>query len=59
MMNYSDGKFKLEDEICWLRNQMEELFTREQSFTSDNVIEISILLDLKINEYMKIASCNK
>lgn len=43
----------LEDEIRVLRGRMEQLFTQEKSFTSDNVIEISSLLDLKINEYMK------
>ncbi|WP_339320703.1 aspartyl-phosphate phosphatase Spo0E family protein [Paenibacillus sp. FSL R10-2734] len=43
----------LEDEIRILRTKMEQLFLQEKSFTSDNVIEISSLLDLKINEYMK------
>ncbi|RUT28474.1 aspartyl-phosphate phosphatase Spo0E family protein [Paenibacillus zeisoli] len=43
----------LEDEILVLRNRMERLFMQEQSFTSDIVIEISSLLDLKINEFMK------
>lgn len=43
----------LEDEIRILRCKMEQLFLQEKSFTSDNVIEISSLLDLKINEYMK------
>ncbi|WP_433945831.1 aspartyl-phosphate phosphatase Spo0E family protein [Paenibacillus sp. SN-8-1] len=43
----------LEDEILVLRNRMERLFLQEQSFTSDIVIEISSLLDLKINEFMK------
>ncbi|WP_340009543.1 aspartyl-phosphate phosphatase Spo0E family protein [Paenibacillus sp. FSL K6-0276] len=43
----------LEDEIRILRSKMEQLFLQEKSFTSDNVIEISSLLDLKINEYMK------
>lgn len=43
----------LEDEILALRNRMERLFMQEQSFTSDIVIEISSLLDLKINEFMK------
>ncbi len=32
---------------------MEEIFLEEKSFTSDIVIEISSLLDLKINEFMK------
>ncbi|MWV44164.1 Spo0E family sporulation regulatory protein-aspartic acid phosphatase [Paenibacillus sp. HJL G12] len=44
----------LEDEILMLRNKMEQIFLQEQSFTSEVVIEISSLLDLKINEYMKL-----
>ncbi|GGF74171.1 hypothetical protein GCM10010912_19260 [Paenibacillus albidus] len=43
----------LEDEIRILRSRMEQLFDQENSFTSENVIAISGLLDLKINEYMK------
>ncbi|GAB6988367.1 aspartyl-phosphate phosphatase Spo0E family protein [Paenibacillus pini] len=43
----------LEDEILMLRKKMEQIFMQEQSFTSEIVIEISSLLDLKINEYMK------
>lgn len=43
----------LEDEIRMLRQKMEQIFMEEKSFTSDIVIEISSLLDLKINEYMK------
>ncbi|NGM82976.1 aspartyl-phosphate phosphatase Spo0E family protein [Paenibacillus sp. 7124] len=43
----------LEEEIRILRNRMEQLFLQEKSFTSDNVVEISSKLDLKINEYMK------
>ncbi len=43
----------LEDEIRMLRSKMEQIFREEKSFTSDIVIEISSLLDLKINEYMK------
>ncbi|GAA0133537.1 hypothetical protein YSY43_03770 [Paenibacillus sp. YSY-4.3] len=43
----------LEDEIQLLRTRMEEIFLEEKSFTSDIVIEISSLLDLKINEFMK------
>lgn len=43
----------LEQEILVLRRQMEQMFQKEQSFTADTVIEISSLLDLKINEYMK------
>ncbi|WP_019638428.1 aspartyl-phosphate phosphatase Spo0E family protein [Paenibacillus fonticola] len=43
----------LEDEIQLLRTKMEEIFLEEKCFTSDIVIEISSLLDLKINEFMK------
>ncbi|GJM70668.1 hypothetical protein HMSSN036_28840 [Paenibacillus macerans] len=43
----------LEDEIHLLRSKMEKIFLQEKSFTSDVVIEISSLLDLKINEFMK------
>jgi hypothetical protein len=43
----------LEDEIYLLRMRMEQLFLEEKSFTSQSVIEISMLLDLKINEYMR------
>lgn len=46
-------RLSLEDEIYVLRSRMEQLFLQENSFTSDNVIEISSMLDLKINEYMK------
>lgn len=49
----SSDSGSLEDEILVLRNQMERLFLQEQSFTSDIVIEVSSLLDLKINEFMK------
>ena len=46
-------RLSLEDEIQDLRSRMEQIFLQENSFTSDNVIEISSLLDLKINEYMR------
>ncbi|MNN96654.1 hypothetical protein D3C81_2156820 [compost metagenome] len=46
-------KLSLEHEILILRSRMEQLFMQEKSFTSQHVIEISCLLDLKINEYMK------
>ncbi|WP_246553693.1 aspartyl-phosphate phosphatase Spo0E family protein [Paenibacillus tritici] len=46
-------RLSLEDEIQMLRSRMEQLFMQENSFTSDNVIAISSLLDLKINEYMR------
>lgn len=46
-------RLSLENEIQVLRSRMEQLFLQENSFTSDNVIAISSLLDLKINEYMR------
>ncbi|WP_086074700.1 aspartyl-phosphate phosphatase Spo0E family protein [Paenibacillus camerounensis] len=46
-------KRTLEDEILALRSRMEQIFVQEKSFTSELVIEISCLLDLKINEYMR------
>lgn len=55
----SNREFTLEDEIRMLRSKMEQIFVQEQSFTSEIVIEISSLLDLKINEYMKTFPCKK
>lgn len=57
--NVSSSLLDLEQEIRVLRKQMEQMFQQEQSFTADNVIQISSLLDLKINEYMKYSSMNK
>ncbi|AOZ92081.1 aspartyl-phosphate phosphatase Spo0E family protein [Paenibacillus crassostreae] len=54
-----EREFTLKDEISLLRKQMEQLFVQEQSFTSDIVINISSLLDLKINEYMRYFSSKK
>jgi hypothetical protein len=44
----------LEEEIHKLRQKMEQLAMQEGSFTSDAVVELSNLLDRKINEYMNI-----
>jgi hypothetical protein len=49
----------LEDEIYFLRRRMEQMFNQEQSLTSDSVIELSNLLDNKINEYMHKMSQNR
>lgn len=46
-------RLSLEAEIQSLRSRMEQLFVQEKSFTSDKVIAVSSLLDLKINEYMR------
>jgi hypothetical protein len=44
----------LEDEIHDLRKKMEQLVDQESSFTSEAVVEMSSILDCKINEYMKL-----
>jgi hypothetical protein len=49
----------LEDEIYFLRRRMEQMFNQEQSLTSDSVIELSNLLDYKINEYMHKMTRNR
>jgi hypothetical protein len=49
----------LEDEIYFLRRRMEQMYNHEQSLTSDYVIELSNLLDHKINEYMHKLSRNR
>jgi hypothetical protein len=49
----------LEDEIYFLRRRMEHMFNQEQSLISESVIEISSLLDHKINEYMQQMSRNR
>jgi hypothetical protein len=41
----------LEEEIRTLRSRMEQAAIKENSFTSEMVIGISMLLDEKINEY--------
>lgn len=51
--------YTLEDEIDILRCKMVKLFQQENSFTCDNVIEISSLLDLKINEFMRTYQKNE
>ncbi|MBG9791805.1 sporulation protein Spo0E [Paenibacillus dendritiformis] len=51
--NVSSKMLALEQEIRILRKQMEQMFQEEQSFTAESMIEISSMLDLKINEYMK------
>lgn len=48
----------LEDEIASLRRRMEEAFVQCDSLTSEPVMEISRMLDVKINEYMKAVRKN-
>ncbi len=42
----------LEDDIYKLRRQLEQLVQNGNSLTSPEVVEISMQLDIKINEYM-------
>jgi len=49
----------LEEEICTLRIRMEKLVLTENSFTSDVVIKLSMLLDDKINEYNELIGKSK
>ncbi|WP_090671910.1 aspartyl-phosphate phosphatase Spo0E family protein [Paenibacillus tianmuensis] len=42
----------LEDDIYKLRRQLEQLVQNGNSLTSPQVVEISMQLDIKINEYM-------
>ncbi len=49
----------LENEIHMLRTRMEHMFTEKQSFTVEDVLEISMLLDIKINEYMHMRYSKK
>jgi hypothetical protein len=48
----------LEDEIARLRKKMEQAFLENESLTAEIVVEISRLLDDKINEYMKKQQTN-
>ncbi|MCS7460803.1 aspartyl-phosphate phosphatase Spo0E family protein [Paenibacillus doosanensis] len=48
----SSSTASLEEEIYNLRLKLEQLVQTEKSLTSPNVVEISMLLDQKINEYM-------
>ncbi|AEI45318.1 aspartyl-phosphate phosphatase Spo0E family protein [Paenibacillus mucilaginosus] len=43
----------LEDDIYRLRQEMEQLVQSGNSHTSSRVVEISMELDIKINEYMQ------
>lgn len=45
----------LQEEIDMLRRRMTETFLQEDSFTAEPVMELSRMLDLKINEYMKMS----
>ncbi|WP_409344771.1 aspartyl-phosphate phosphatase Spo0E family protein [Paenibacillus sp. MBLB4367] len=41
----------LEEELDYLRRQLEKMIRQENSLTSDAVVEMSRMLDRKINEY--------
>ncbi|BBH24934.1 hypothetical protein Back11_62790 [Paenibacillus baekrokdamisoli] len=43
----------LEDEIYALRTKMEQSYMEELSLSSQKVIDLSLKLDVKINEYMQ------
>ncbi len=52
-MNQVDrNKALLEEEIRQLRGRMEDVARSEQSFTSETVIQLSMLMDEKINQYI-------
>lgn len=42
----------LEEEIHSLRRRLEQMVLDGEEMTSDSVVELSTMLDLKINEYM-------
>lgn len=50
----SDAVMALELDIARLRRKMEDAFVQGDALTSDSVMEISRLLDVKINEYMRV-----
>jgi hypothetical protein len=56
-----DSSFKvtLQNEISVLRRRMEQLVQEEDSFTSEMVIQLSMLLDEKINEYNDFLEKNR
>ncbi|MDG0808743.1 aspartyl-phosphate phosphatase Spo0E family protein [Cohnella rhizosphaerae] len=51
--SYNDRS--LIEEIDLLRRRMTETFLKEDSFTAEPVMEISRMLDVKINEYMRLS----
>jgi len=59
-MNEVDrNKALLEEEIRQLRGQMEDAAQLEQSFTSETVIRLSMLMDEKINQYIAFMNEHK
>jgi hypothetical protein len=49
----------LEEEIASLRRQLELLVLHEKSLSSSEVVEFSMILDKKINEYMNLNKKNR
>jgi hypothetical protein len=49
----SSSASHLEEEIYSLRSMLEQMVIEGRLMTSDAVIELSTILDSKINEYMK------
>lgn len=50
----AEAVISLDNEISNLRQKMEDAFVQGDSLTSGKVMELSRLLDVKINEYMKV-----
>lgn len=44
----------LEEEIYILRRKMEQMAVKEQCLTAPKVVELSMILDKKLNEYMNV-----
>ncbi|MCR8636548.1 MULTISPECIES: aspartyl-phosphate phosphatase Spo0E family protein [Paenibacillus] len=55
----SSTVLSLEEEIYHLRRDLEQLVHHEKSLTSPKVVEISMMLDTKINEYMTRTKRNR
>jgi len=48
----------LEEEIHFLRRKLEQLVLEGREMTSEPVVQMSTLLDFKINKYMKLVKEN-
>jgi hypothetical protein len=55
----TSSTLSLEDDIYNLRLEMERLVKEGYSLTSHKVVEISMILDQKINEYMNANKKNR
>lgn len=54
MSSNPSPSISLEEEIYDLRRRMEQAASSESSLTAPKVVEISMILDRKLNEYMGI-----